>query len=159
MLGSLSSCSVWLSWNIKDILKHSHKCMSQVFWPRAGVSCWGPSGNPFPLHIWKKALRKYSDLSALFFMCAVQLCVCYYALRQAAGCVRAGLVPAVSQEDRRGSRWICFDLTLPTPSRPPGPPLPTCTSLSRVEGRERSGCFFFWGGRGMGGKCNATSTK
>lgn len=86
----------------------------------------------------------------------VQLCVCVYALRQAAGCVKAGPGPAASQEDRRGSRWICLDLTLPTPLHPPGPPLPTCTSLCSVEGRERSRSVCFGG---MGGTCYATSTK
>lgn len=79
-------------------------------------------------------------------MCEVQLCVCVYALRQAAGCVKAGLGPAASQEDRRGSRWICLDLTLPTPLHPPGPPLPTCTPLHRVEGRWQNGSVYVWFG-------------
>lgn len=61
-------------------------------------------------------------------------------LRQAACCVKAWLGPADSQEDRRGSRWICLDLTLPTPFHPPGPPLPTCMPLRRIEGREQSVC-------------------
>lgn len=78
-------------------------------------------------------------VSIVMYMRTVQLCVCVDALRQAAGCVKAGMGPAASQEDRRGSRWMYLDLTLPTPLHPPGPPLPTCTSLCRVEGREWSG--------------------
>lgn len=64
--------------------------------------------------------------------------MCASACVLASGCVKAWLEPADSQEDRRGSRWICLDLTLPTPFRPPGPPLPTCRPLCRIEGREQS---------------------
>lgn len=67
------------------------------------------------------------------------------ALRQAAGCVEAGPEPAASQQDRRGSRWICLDLTLPTPLHPPGPPLPTCTSLCSVKSSSREGEFVLGG--------------
>lgn len=88
----------------------------------------------------------HKSISVVGLVCVVQLCACVYALHRAAGCVKAGQGPAASQEDRRGSRWICLDLTLPTPLHPPGPPLPTCTSLCRIEGREQSGCVCVWFG-------------
>lgn len=72
-------------------------------------------------------------------VCAcVSVCVFVYALRQAECCVKAWLGPAASQEDRRGSRWTGLDLTLPTPFYPPGPPLPTCTSLFRIKAGQQS---------------------
>ena len=40
--------------------------------------------------------------------------------------VKAGLGPAVGQEDRRGSRWVCLDLTISTPLYPTGLFQPAC---------------------------------
>ena len=75
-------------------------------------------------------MQKCSNLSALWFGCVQSSCV--YVLM----CfIKVGLGPIASQEDRRGSRWICLDLTLPTPLHPLGPPFPTCTPLCRVEWR------------------------
>lgn len=88
---------------------------------------------------------------------AVQLCVYIYALRQAAGCVKAGLGPTASQEDRRGSRWIFLDLTLPMPLHPSGPPF---SNLHVSLQRRRGGvCVCVRVVRGMGGAWNSTSIK
>lgn len=112
--------------------------------PTALVSCWRPSGNPFPLYLYKrKKVKILQPVSVVFF--DVCRSVCVYALRQAAGCVEAGPEPAASQQDRRGSRWICLDLTLPTPLHPTGPPLPTCTSLCSVKSSSREGEFVLGG--------------
>lgn len=81
-------------------------------------------------------------------MCAVQLCLCVYALRQASDCVKAGLGPAASQEDRRGSRWICLDLTLPTPLHPLGLAKPARLSAEQKEGSGVADCGCAWSSGG-----------
>lgn len=78
-------------------------------------------------------------------MCAVQLCLFVYALRQASDCVKAG--PA-SQEDRRGSRWICLDLTLPTPLHPLGLAKPARLSAEQKEGSGVADCGCAWSSGG-----------
>lgn len=93
--------------HLLKVLASSVSDLFQVFW-KTSHSSWN-----------KTFCKKYSNLPSFRFWCVQSSCVsCVYALHQAAGCRKAGPGPVASQEDRRGSRWICLGLTLPTPLHP-----------------------------------------
>lgn len=151
-----AGANAFFSMNVIKCWRHSQMFIliySPGLSPKAWVSYWRPSGKPFSLYRKQKTKNRRKQKCSLWFGCVqcssvcvcmwVCMCMymCVYALHQAAAGVRAGLGPAASQENRRGSRWICLDLTLPTPLHPPGPPPPTFRPFCRVEGRQNGSLF------------------